>query len=338
MMRPWSWLSQRRRPRLAVVLSGGANLGAFQVGVIDVLARAGIEPDLLVGTSVGAVNAAFWAFHPGTDVGATLRQIWLGVNRTVLLGGHPVLALPRLLRGRSLFADDGLARLVRTTLPPGARVEQAVCPLNIVVTRALEGTREVIRSGPLETAILASAAIPGIFPPVEIDGSFYVDGGLVANCDLQAVVEAGIHQALAVDVMAGGFDKPPTDIVESATRAVTFMIARQTETEMQLWGPRLRLAMVRARLTIPARVDNFTHTPVLIDLGRAAGERLLAEHLDSRFRVRPGLVELELPEAVSGPLAAAGQSAAESSTDQTEVGPSWRDKGGGRAPTATCRR
>jgi NTE family protein len=76
-------------------------------------------------------------------------------------------------------------RLLRTALPPGARVEEAAYRLNIVVTRALEGTREVIRNGPLESAIVASAAIPGIFPPVDIGGSFYVDGGPVANCDLR---------------------------------------------------------------------------------------------------------------------------------------------------------
>jgi len=283
-----------------VVLSGGGSLGSFQVGVIDVLARAGLQPDLLVGTSIGAVNAAFWAFHPGADVGAKLHALWLRVNRSALLG-HPVLALPRLFRGHYLFAGDGLAQLLRTTLPPGARVEDAACPLQIIVTRALEGTREVIRSGPLESAVVASAAIPGIFPPVAIDGSYYVDGGLVANCDLQAVVEAGIEQAVAVDVMAGGFDKPATDILESGTRAVTFMVARQTEMAIQLWGGRLRLAMVRARLTMPARVDNFVHTDALIQLGRAAGERLLAEHLDARFRVRPGILEVPLPAPVSRP-------------------------------------
>ncbi len=309
---PWSWRPfGHRRRRLAVVLSGGANLGAFQVGVIDVLARAGLVPDLLVGTSVGAFNAAFWAFHPGADVGARLAEVWLRMTRSVLLGGHPLFALPRLLRGGSLFADAGLVRLLRTTLPAGARVEAATYPLSIVVTRALEGTRKVIRSGPLESAVLASAAIPGLLPPVEIDGSFYVDGGLVANCDLQAVVEAGIEQAVAVDVMRDGFDKPATDVLELVTRGVTFMIAHQTEMAIQRWGPQLRLAMARARLTIPARVDNFMHTQALIDLGRSAGERLVAEHLDSRFQVRPGILEVTLPEPVSQPPVVAEGSPAE---------------------------
>src|SRR5262245_63668687 len=108
MMRPWSWLRWWRPPRLAVVLSGGANLGAFQVGVIDVLARAGLVPDLLVGTSVGAFNAAFWGFHPGPDVGAKLEVIWHGISRSVLIGRHPIFVLPRLLRGHPLFDDAGL--------------------------------------------------------------------------------------------------------------------------------------------------------------------------------------------------------------------------------------
>jgi NTE family protein len=298
-MRPWSWLASTRRRRLAVVFSGGANLGAFQVGVIDVLVRAGLVPDLLVGTSVGAFNAAFWAFQPGPDLGSKLTEIWLGISRSVLLGGHPLFVLPRLLRGHPLFADAGLVRLLRSTLPPDARIEDAAHPLAVVVTRALEGTREVLRSGPLESALLASSAIPGLFPPVSIDGISYVDGGLVANCDLQAVAEAGIEQAIAVDVMAGGFDTLPTDIIDSVTRAVTFMIARQTEMAIRLWSSRLRLAVVRARLSVLPRVDNFTHTQALIDLGRQAGERLLAEHLDTRWRVRPG--NLEVPGVLAPP-------------------------------------
>jgi len=291
-MRPWSWLPPTRPRRLAVVFSGGANLGAFQAGVIDVLARAGLVPDLLVGTSVGAFNAAFWAFHPGADVGTKLETIWHGISRSVLVGRYPLLVLPRLLRGNPLFDDAGLVGLVRSSLPPGARIEDAAYPLEVVVTRALDGTREVLRKGLLENALLASAAIPGLFAPVTIDGTAYVDGGVVANCDLQAVVEAGIEQAIAVDVMAGGFDEVARGIFESMTRAVTFMVARQTEMAIRVWSPHLRLAVVRAHLSVLPRVDNFTHTQALIDLGRRAGERLLAEHLDRRWRVRPGMLEI----------------------------------------------
>ncbi|HLK11107.1 MAG TPA: patatin-like phospholipase family protein [Candidatus Binatia bacterium] len=300
--RGWWWTRRRAAP-LAVVLSGGANLGAFQVGVIDVLARAGLEPDLLVGTSVGALNAAFWAFHPGANAGAELREVWRRIDRSTLLGGHPVLALPRLFGGRHLFADGGLIRLLRATLPAGACVEDAAYPLRVVVTRALDGGREVIRRGPLEAAVRASAAIPGVFPAVTIGEHLYVDGGLVANCDLEAVVEAGIGQAIGVDVMAGGFDAPAGDILESASRAVTFLVARQTEMQLRLWGSRLRLVMVRPRLRIPVALDRFVHTDALIDLGRVAGERLLARHVARRWRLRPGLLEVRLPDAAAGPLA-----------------------------------
>src|SRR5262245_36469754 len=318
-MLPGYWRPWRQRRRLAVVLSGGANLGAFQVGVIDVLARAGLEPDLLVGTSVGALNAAFWAFHSGADVGTRLLDVWRRITPSVLLGGHPWLALPRLVRGRWLFADAGLVQLLRTALPPDARIEEAAYPLSIAVTRALEGTREAITSGPLEPAILASAAIPGMFPPVSLGGVSYVDGGLVANCDLEAVVEAGIDQAVAVDVMGGGFDKPAPDVMASLTRAVTFMIARQTEMQVRIWGPRLRLAMLRARLTIPPRVDSFVHTEELVELGRHAGERLLAQHLDAGWRVRPGTLEFTLPETITELPLGATPSAPEMTVEETAL-------------------
>src|SRR5262249_49873206 len=128
---------------------------------------------------------------------------------------------------------------------------------------------------------------------------------------------AGIRQAVAVDVMGGGFDKPAIDILESATRALTFMIARQTDMQIELWGPHLRLVMVRARLAIAPRVDDFMHTPTLIDLGRRAGERLLAEHLDRSFRVRPGILEVTLPETVSQPSGVVAPSSDRVPTSET---------------------
>jgi NTE family protein len=90
-------------------------------------------------------------------------------------------------------------RLLRTALPPGARVEEAAYPLNIVVTRALEGTREVIRNGSLESAIVASTAIPGIFPPVDISGSFYVN-----SIDYMTAMVAVFAVIVALALIVGG--------------------------------------------------------------------------------------------------------------------------------------
>jgi hypothetical protein len=123
--------------------------------------------------------------------------------------------------------------------------------------------------------------------------------------------------------MRDGFANPPADVL--GVMGVTFMIAQQTEMAIERWGPRLRLAMARARLTIPARVDNFTHTQALIDLGRSAGDRLLTEHLDSSFRVRPGILEVTLPDTVSRPVVVGG-SPVELPSDETliETEPSAR--------------
>src|SRR5919201_5167213 len=89
-----------RRPLLAVVLGGGGTRGAYEVGVIDALASAGIIPDMLVGTSVGAINAAFWALNPTRDAGRRLLDVWLETDRSLLAPEGWLQILPRLIRGQ----------------------------------------------------------------------------------------------------------------------------------------------------------------------------------------------------------------------------------------------
>jgi hypothetical protein len=151
----------RRPPRLAVVLSGGANLGAFQVGVIDVLARAGAP-------TPGRYDAAFSAasaFHPGADAGAALARVWL---RCVIRRAPDIPCSPAgLLRG-ALFAD---AIRSAPAHHPAARSSSRRHPRSTSSYGALEGTRRSDPQRAAGAAVLASAAIPGMFLPVEIDGS-----------------------------------------------------------------------------------------------------------------------------------------------------------------------
>lgn len=202
----WHWWLVK--PRLAVVLGGGATLGAFEVGVIDVMARRGIVPDLLVGTSVGAINAALWALDPKPDVGERLLHFWLESDQSTMIPDGPFPMMGRLVQRRGhLTTQDGLARSLKRALPEHATVDDTIVPLAIIATQAEHGQRVVLRSGPLRTALLASSAIPGLWPAVTIDGQRLFDGGLVANCDVQTAVEAGMTDVILVDVMGdGGMD------------------------------------------------------------------------------------------------------------------------------------
>ncbi len=146
--------------KTAFVFAGGGSLGAIQVGMLSELFRAGIMPDLVVGSSVGALNAAFFAGSPTSEGIARLEAIWRGLSRRDVF---PVALLDpfRWLRGAdSLFQSTGLRRLIETNLP-FRNLEEATIPLHVVATN-LGGMTTCLSEGQAVDAILASAAIPGV--------------------------------------------------------------------------------------------------------------------------------------------------------------------------------
>lgn len=287
-----SWPAWLIKPRLAVVLGGGATAGAFEVGVIDVLARRGIVPDLLVGTSIGAVNAAFWALNPTPDAGERLLELWLQTNRSVMFPDGPLPMVGRLLQRKGhLTTQQGLERLLRRTLPETATIESARVPLAIVAADADHGRRVVLRTGRLIPAVLASSAIPGLWPPMEVGGQRLVDGGVVGNCDVQAAVEAGMTDVLVVDVMGDGLHRPAMDVGEVLERSIAALARRQTELGVLAFGKDARIAVLRPILASRPRFGDFSLTRPLFEAGRESTEAFLARHLGPRRSMRPGWFE-----------------------------------------------
>jgi NTE family protein len=302
----------RRRP-LAVVLSGGGTVGAFQVGVIDVLARRGIRPDLIVGTSVGAINGAFWALHLEPDAGARLYEIWQRCERRLFLPGGRLQLLRSLMGNRDhLYPADFVTRVLADHTPPGIGIEDLPTALAITVCDAATGERVVLRQGNLQKAVLASSAIPGIFPPVRMDGRLYMDGGVVANCDLEAATEAGFGQAIAVALCGFAVPVVPVGMMDMVARTVVFTLRRQTELTHQAVSRRLRVGMIQPRLPGIPRLGDFGGTGELFELGRRYGEELVERCIDSAGNIVPGRLE-----AVPGPRAS-GQPA-EPGYQQSEI-------------------
>ena len=274
----------------AVVLSGGAALGAFEAGVIDALVRSELRPSLLVGTSIGSLNAAYWAFNPGPDAGAALAATWRSAGARGIFPHRPLHMLRQILHDDALGDPEPLRRALRSIFGDDRLIEDALIPLAVVATDIVTGQPVVLRSGPLIPALMASAAIPGYFPPVRIDGRLLVDGGVVANADLDAVLEAHLRNVVLVELQAPAAADEVTGTRSILEQTVTISLARQTELERRLVGRRLRLAVVR--LSPPHRPHpwDFSRTEELFAMGREAGERLLASHLVGG-KVRPGVVE-----------------------------------------------
>jgi predicted acylesterase/phospholipase RssA len=152
-------------PPTAFVLAGGAALGAMQAGMIHALYERGIAPDLLIGTSVGALNAAFLASRPATTATAgELAALWRGLRRSDILPLRPATLLTGLAGRRDhLIPDQALRRPAARHLQ-FARLEQAAIPLHLVAFDLLAGTEVRLSDGPLADAVLAAAAIPGVSP------------------------------------------------------------------------------------------------------------------------------------------------------------------------------
>lgn len=256
----------------AFVLSGGGSLGAVQVGMLDALAERDIAPDLLVGTSVGAINAAYIA-RRGFDrsVVGDLAAIWRGLRRHDVFPLEPLrLAAAAVGRAPSLCSDGALRRLVTSHAGDG-RLEELALPVHVIATDVTSGVEVVLSSGDAVQAVMASAAIPAVFPSVHIDGRYLVDGGVSNNAPVSHALSSGVD---VVYVLPTGFacalDDPPTSPLASAVQALTLLIQQRLIVEVGLLASQADIRVLPPLCPLAVSSADFDHTGELIDRARAA--------------------------------------------------------------------
>lgn len=208
--------------KTALVLGGGGILGAAEVGFIQRIEELGIAIDMVVGTSVGAINGAYLATHDA-PASAGLRDVWSSLRGRTAFPRQPLHVALSLLRSRMSLYDDSFVRgLVEEHIT--ARVFAAArTPLFITATDINSGRRHLFRDGSLLTAILASTAVPGVFPPVRIGNSLFVDGVVSADVDIAAAIELGATTVIAIELRSHLVPRRPRNIVELVSRCVQIM-------------------------------------------------------------------------------------------------------------------
>jgi NTE family protein len=267
------------------VLGGGGNLGAIQVGMLEAVMERGILPDEVVGCSVGAINAAALAADPTAEGAHRLRDIWLGLQNDII-GPAGKLSGLRLLthRGRSLQPSDGLRRLLESSLPYD-RFEEAAIPLHVVATSLRTGLERWFSTGPVIDPIMASAALPAIFPPVEIDGDLLTDGAVVNNVPVSKALDRGAKRIVVFHV--GNFErtrpdpKRPVDVLVQA-----FSIARNHRFHLDTASTTEGVEMIVLPGVDPGavRFDDFRHSRRLM----ARGHDTTAAYLDGAIQAVAG--------------------------------------------------
>jgi len=257
----------------AFVLSGGGSLGAVQVGMLQALADHRVRPDLLVGTSAGALNAAFVAGHGADRAGVdALAAVWTGLRARSVFRFDLRQAVGALAGRRSAVCDDrGLRDLLRRHLL-FTDLRDSPIPLVVVATDLLSGQEVALSTGDGATAILASCAIPGVLPAVEVAGRSLVDGGLANNTAVSQAVAAG---ADTVYVLPSGYScalpAPPRTPLGTVLHAVTTLMHQRLVTDVALYEEKVRLVVLPP--PCPIRISPM-------DFGRA-GELIRRAHRDA---------------------------------------------------------
>lgn len=188
------------RPREAVVLSGGGALGAAQVGALRALVQAGVVPDLLVGCSVGALNAAFLALDPTVARVAELERVWGQLQRRDVFGGNRRSVAGNLVRRSDhLYEPDALRQLISRWVPL-ADLGDAAVPCHVVTTDLRTGRPCWWSTGDPQVVLAASACLPALFPPVALGGSLHVDGGVTAPVPVERALQLGAVRTWVLDV------------------------------------------------------------------------------------------------------------------------------------------
>lgn len=217
---------------VAFALSGGGNLGPLQAGSLLALLESGVEPDLLVGSSVGALNAAFLACRPGVSGAQTLVESWSTLRRKEAVQLNPVWALAGFLGFRDhLLSPTRLRRLVRRWIDT-TRVEDTKVSLAVTATDALTGECVVLRNGDLVEAVAASAAIPGLFPAVRVGERWLVDGSLSANRPVRQAQALGADDVYVITTATAPRLRPPRGAVAMAMNSVSLVTTRMGLAEL----------------------------------------------------------------------------------------------------------
>jgi NTE family protein len=268
------------------VLGGGGSLGAGQVGMLLALSEHGITPDLVVGTSVGSVNGSLLALDP-ERAPERLARIWQLMRRTRVFPGGPLAQLRTLRRHKThLFPSTGLAAVVSAALGDVTDFAQLRLPFGAVAVDSVTGQPILLRSGELLPAILASSAIPGIYPPVRHEGHVLYDGGVLANVPIRQGLAMGAASLVVLDcAFPGHLPTVPRTLAETLLFWATLSTRNQAVLEAELASEQVPVVYLPGPPVQRVTPLDFGHTADLI----AASHEASTAFLDSLEVDGPGL-------------------------------------------------
>lgn len=264
----------------AVVLSGGGSLGAVQVGALQAMFEAGIRPDVFVGCSVGALNAAFMAVDPSLERVQELRALWLSLDRDDVFPSSRRSVVGHVVRrDMHLYEPDGLHRLVSRLVSVGDLADLTV-PVHVVTTDLVTGHPVWWTTGDPQRILVASASLPALLPPVPLGDSLHVDGGVTCPVPVQRAIELDAQRIWVVDVTGGSLGRRDARMNALDVLLMSFAISRYRLAKLEFPETSLRPIIPMPRVELGHHeMRDFSRTAELIERGYEAGKKMLAPQL-----------------------------------------------------------
>jgi NTE family protein len=262
----------------AFVLSGGGSLGSIQVGMLLALAEAEITPDIIVGTSVGAMNGGWVASRPDAAGIGALADLWRSLTRSQVFPTSLTAGLLGFLgQRRNLVPGTGVRRLLKHHLG-FQRLEDAPIPLHVVATDVLSGQDVLLSTGDAVDAIAASAAIPAVLPPVRINGRDLMDGGVVNNTPLSHAIALG---ATTVWVLPTGYScamhASPRGALAMVVHAFTLAIGQRLALDVARFEGTVDLRVIPPLCPVRVSPVDFSQSASLIERSRDSTRHWLSK-------------------------------------------------------------
>lgn len=262
---------------VAFVLSGGASLGASQAGMLEALYERGIRPDIVVGTSVGAINGAFIASRPPTvRTARDLQRIWRALTRAHVFPANPVTAGLGLLGLRDHTVSAGsLRRLIHRHLQI-ERLEDAAVGLHVVAVDVMTGEEVLLSTGHAVDAVLASAAIPGVFPAVPWNSYLLMDGAVANNAPVSHAIELGADRVIVLNAIGTKpLSRAPRGVLATGAAAVSHALVRRLAEDVVRYADAAEMVILPAPQLEGIMPSDFGHAHDLIAQGLARARSVL---------------------------------------------------------------
>ncbi len=263
----------------ALVLGGGGPRGAVQIGMLQVLAEHGFVPDRIYGCSVGAVNGVGFACDPTPEGVERMAQIWTGINREhVFPQGRLHGPWLYFQQRESVYSNSGLRTIVEDGITFD-RLEDIPVPVEVVATSLTDGRERWFTYGPAAETVLASAAMPAIFPPIEIEGEQYIDGGVVNNVPIQRAIDAGATRIVVLlcssPVYAPATSRRP---IEAVINALFTSIHARFPRDMARLPEGVEVILCAGSESAVRDFDDFSTTEALIAHGREEASEVVRRY------------------------------------------------------------